>query len=225
MAISVIGTPTTAQAIDGPATLNLSLPAGLAQGDVVYVVFSRCGAGGGGGGGTSSGGWSQIGSSLQGNLGSQVFRKVMGSTPDTAIALNGPNASAGNSCSAIAIAYRGVDNLTPEDATPVSATAASADPDPPSITTTTANARVLAAFSTTVIDVAWTAPTGYANTAAISSNDTFDTSTGIADKTVASAGAENPSVFSGVLTSTWVAWSIAIRQFVQLPPKTRMYVT
>lgn len=205
--ISLVGS-TEGNAIDG-TDLTLSLPGGLRESDVVYVMFGISTTAGGG---TTSPGWTQIGSTVDNTVRTQVFRKVMGYTPDAQIVLTG-SASATNGCAGIAYGFRGVDIVSPEDQTATTATGTSAAaPDSPSITTQTANAWVISFGCKTGNDPTVVAPTGYSNQVDDVANDTTDVTVGAATKLVAAAGAEDPAEWTTWTANVaWAAWSIAVR--------------
>jgi hypothetical protein len=91
----------------GGVALTITLPAGLQQGDVVYVNARDVGA-------PTSGGWTTIASE---STWWKVVRKVMGATPDTSISFAAGGATAGSA--GVASAFRGVDTTTPEDVSAV----------------------------------------------------------------------------------------------------------
>jgi len=212
MAISLVGTLTTGSAING-GDITLSLPSGLAQDDVVYVGLAL---GVASTGGTSSGGWTQVGSNVDtgnANLRTQLFRKVMGASPDTSIVLTGSGLAA-DSSSAIAIAFRGVDTTTPEDGvTPTTATGTTGGPDSPTITPNTTGAAAISWGAQPLIDVTGIgAPTGYTDLAVISSSDSNNTSNYMSWKSGLTGGvAENPSAYTGITSGRWVAWTIVVK--------------
>ncbi len=205
--ISLIGTPAEVAAIDG-GNLSLTLSTGAQQGDVVYVFVGLASAINGG---TTSLGWTQVGSTTDNTVRTLVFRKVMDSTPDASIAITGTAGVNDVGC-AIAYTLRGVDNVTPEDATPTTATGSSTTPDSPSITTVTPNAWVLSFFcSRGSTDTTVTLPSGYSNQVDVTGNDSNDSTVGGATKEIASPGAEDPASWTAVNTGLWVAWSVAVR--------------
>lgn len=122
------------------------------------------------------------------NLG--VFLKVMGGTPDTSVTIPSMVSPA-----AVAYVLRGVDTTTPQDVAATTATKTSSGiPDPPSITTATDDAWVLA-ISATMAAGTYVAPSGYSNTA---KEERDQMNVMVASKLVATAGSENPAVWSGI---------------------------
>jgi hypothetical protein len=215
MAINLRGTPTTGSAING-GNITLSLPTGRVAGDVVVVFYATNAVSGGG---TSSSGWTQIGSNLGATTRIQVFRKVMGASPDANIVLVGTTAAA-DSSSAIAIAFSGVNNATPEDAAvPQGATGSSTNPDPAAITPITTGAVAIAYAATSVVDTTGTSgPTGYSNFTQVSSSDTNSTTSYLAWKGALAGGvSENPSAFTGVSTAAWAAYSVVLKPDLSMP--------
>lgn len=219
MAISFVGS-TSAIAIDsGNATIDLTAITGLAEGDVVYI----------GGGhpsrtiaaGVSSAGWTNIidhGVATGGLARIAVDRKIMGSVPDTSAICRGTGVGTTSGCAYVAIALRGVDQTTPEDATRTVAEAldANSQPSGPSITTVTGNAWILsfALITGSVHDLTVTAPAGFSNKVNNSADDATDAVVGGATKLVPSAGPALVGAWSGFTTtanSDWAAVTVAVR--------------
>jgi hypothetical protein len=207
MAIALRGTPTSGTAING-GDITLSMPAGLAQGDVVIVGYFMNGAASNT---TSSSGWTRI----DGGPGTnrlKVFMKVIGSSPDANIVLTG-SGSAADSSTACAIAFSGVSNTVPLGFVAVTtATATSTNPDCPSITPRVPGSVSIAYAGTSVVDVTGTAaPAGYSNFTQNSSSDTLSTSSYISWKSGLTSGtAEDPAVYSGVTSALWEAATIVL---------------
>lgn len=204
--ITLVGTPTEGSAGSG-GDITLLMPTGVAQNDVVYVFFATSSSGG-----TSSSGWTQIGSDLDNgaDLRTQVWRKVMGASPDASIVLTGSGIGS-DAGVGIAFALRGVNTTTPEDATATTATGTSADPDSPSITTVTPNAWVISFAGSRANDSALTAPSGYSNEVDLAQAESNNISGGGATKEVTAAGAENPASWTDWTSAAWAAWSVAVR--------------
>jgi hypothetical protein len=210
MAIALRGTPTTGSAIDA-GDITLSMPAGLSENDVVYVGYALSATAGAGG--TSSSGWTQLSTNNDNTVRTQIFRKVIGASPDASIVLTG-NTGGTRSSSAIAIAFSGVDTSTPEDGVAlVKATGTSTNPDPGSATPNTDNAVAVIYAATAIIDTTGTgAPAGYSNFSQVSSNDNTDTTSYLAWKGSLTGGvAENPGAFTGVSSAAWAAWTIIVK--------------
>lgn len=202
----------TADSLNG-SDVTLHLPFGILKDDVVYVFYGLSSQFGGG---TSSSGWTQVGSTTNNGVRSQVFRKAMGDDPDGKIILTGAS-SGGRASVALAVALRGVNTTTPEDATPTTATGTSAAPNSPSITPVTNNAMVFSvAFSQEMDiepDILPTEPTGYSSRALASSVNVGNEEVGIglAAREVIVPAAEDPGAWAWSGSDDWVAWSIAVR--------------
>src|SRR3990167_3784437 len=148
-----------------------------------------------------------------------VYWKVMGVTPDTTAVANGLGGSDA-SVAAIAAAFRGVDQTTPMDATPTTASSANSNrPNPPSLNhNNPAGVWTLAigAFGhTSGTGVTATAPTNYTNTiTAESANDTSDVTVAMAYRDTP-ADPEDPGIFTPSIADntahTWCACTIALR--------------
>lgn len=218
MALSFIGSAENNVADASVSTITLTLPAGIAENDVVYVAYVASSNGGADKNmAMTTTGYSELADLFANdadecNLG--VYRKLMGATPDSTaetatVATGGVPKGA-----AVCHVWRGVDTTTPEDATTTTATAVnSAIPNSPSIITVTANAIVLSAVGSSQFDATVTAPAGYANQVDITGPDTRALA-GIASKSIASPGTEDPAAWTDITdaaTEAWCAATVAIR--------------
>jgi hypothetical protein len=211
--ITIVDTAEAANAIDGgDVTITLSNIAGLAENDVVFVMCGTPRLGSGtaatfsGGGGTSVSGPSE-----NTIIRTQVHRKVMSSSPDTTVVCSG-TANASDAIVGVAIALRGVNASTPEDATPtIKNDTASTNPDAISITTATNNAWVLDFASSESNDGAVTVPTGYSNLINTAGSDTRPMSIAVSTIIKATAGAEDPPAYTNWNTARWNAHTVAVR--------------
>lgn len=134
--------------------------------------------------------------------------KMMPATADTSVVVTG-SGSGTNSTAGIAFVYRGVD---PGSLLATSATGSSTNPDPPSITTVTPNAVVVACMATQVLDTAVTCPSGYAHQFDVAGDDNNDITIGMSDISVASPSTENPAAWTNVSTAGWRAVTIRIHE-------------
>lgn len=213
MAISFVGS-NNAETASGQTSITVNMPSGVQEGDVVYVIATS--------NITSnqaytenSGTWTPLGESYSNDSNDTnlaVFRKVMGSTPDTSVQIN----SVTQVWVAITVAFRGVDTTTPEDATTVFTQGTNTGQvNSASITTVTNNAWVLSAGASTsaTAGLTITEPTGYTNKVAVS-HTTVRFSACFASKLIATAGPEDPANFtnsSSGLTDSYTAVTIALR--------------
>jgi hypothetical protein len=212
MAISLVGSGVEASAING-GNVTLTLPVGMAEGDVVYV-FAAWSSNSLGGGTTSSSGWTQVGSTVDsGTLRTTLWRKTMGAVPDTSFVAVGTTAST-DACAALGYALRGVDLTTPEDAAPTTANGSSTNPDAASITTVTNGAYGLAFAGSQVIDGSISPPSGWGNQVDISANDDQNLTVAGATLLHGVAGAVNPASWTTWSSGVWVAWNVAARPSV-----------
>jgi len=219
MAIAIRGTPTTATAVNG-ADVTITLPSGMLQNDVVYVIASCTDLSGL----TEIGGptWTQLlyvdaGSAFSSPLRAAIFRKVMGAVPDVSLSIQ-VLGNADDAAAAIAVAFSGVNPSTPEDATTTSATGNSTNPDPPNITSVTGGAVLLAAAASRANDSAVSPPTAYtaiANT--LASDDVDKTSAAMAYRLSVNPGVETPGPFQSWATGRWIAFSIMLRPYLAKP--------
>lgn len=113
------------------------------------------------------------------------------------------------------LSYRGVDVVTPFDTTPTTATGSTGVPDPASITTLTPNAQVVAVGFNDNDNVTYTGySSGYTTRVDSFQNDSGTgngATLGIIDRSVASAGAEDPSAWTSAETEEWGAITLALR--------------
>lgn len=221
MALSYVG-GATGTATDGNNT-SVSLPVGTAQNDVVYCWHAY--------GDLSdknvqlvTSGYTEL-ADLYANdtrdTNAGLYRKVQGATPDSTVSANG----GGNSSSAVATlvhVWRGADTTTPEDATTTTATGINTgQADPPSITTVTNDAVVLAFGACSADETVTNTPTGYSNLVTVDAVDAIRVTVVASSKSVATAGAEDPGVYTDLPTTTsfsWCAATVAIRPAGEVDP-------
>lgn len=216
MAISLVG---NASGGPGNPSVTVTLPAGIAQNDVVYA---QCHS-------TAisdidivenSGTYTEladlyVNDTADTNFG--LYRKVQGATPDSSVAING-----GGVTVAVAMTLRGGDTTTPEDAATTTASAMnSGTPDPPSIVTVTANAWVLAFGGSSEADAVINPPTNYTDLIDIQNTN----SNAMASRRlIASPATEDPGTYADVVGTTadsWAAATVAVRPAPE-PPVTSM---
>lgn len=205
----VSGTATAA----GNIVLNFPASWGLAQDDVVYVAVASSSTADQNVTAAGVGTWTELvdlyaNDTTDVNMG--VYRQIMGATPDSSVTLDGTSGAANHA--AIAVALRGVDTTTPEDATTTSAqTIDTGTPDNPAITTVTNDAWVLAFAASSEADIATAAPAGYQDLRA-------EALTNIAlvfsRKKVDTAGAENPGSYASIVgtgADSYCVATVAVR--------------
>jgi len=189
------------------ANVTITLPTSL-QNDVVYVFggFSRTATPG-----VSTSGYTNLVDVINGTLCHlYVGRKIMGATPDTSVTCLG-SGNAQDATAYTAMVFRGEDTTTPEDATTTTANAATGNPDPPSITTVTNGAWVLAIGLSAGNNATITGPSGYSNLNTSQDTDTRPINAMGATKEITTAGAENPGAYSGLPSNSVCSASVAIR--------------
>lgn len=202
--------------------LTVTLPGGMAQNDVVYAAYGvidntntdrNCA--------TVTSGYTELADLFANdtndtNLG--VYRKVQGGSPDSTVVFSGVGIATWGIWGAVEVLID-VDTTTPEDATTTTATGTnSGTPDPPSITTVTNNAWVVAigASGENAPGAPVTVPTNYTNL----EDDWSAAGYGrimMATRLIAGAGAENPGTFGGIGASgnySWCAATVAVRPAV-----------
>jgi hypothetical protein len=207
MAISLVGTASGTAASGGDVTITL--PTCL-QDDLVCVF-------GGHGRTSNNAGVSTSGYTENTDLATSartVFSyKKMESSPDTSVTCIG-STNTDDATVYVVMVFRGVDTTTPIDATTTTASSfgAGGSPNPPSITTVTDGAAVIAVGHQSVDDSTITAPSGYGNLVNATQSETLSTSVGAAWVAKATAGAENPGSFSTWDTfQAWQALTVALR--------------
>lgn len=205
MAISYVGGDTNTAAA---TTITVNFPVGIAQDDVSYAacdvnISSNQDIA------EDSGTFSELAdlySNDSGDTNLGVFRKVQGATPDSSVTMSG-----GASANRVGLTYvlRGVDTTTPEDATTTTNTGGDTGrADPPSITTATNNAWVLAFAASADTTTPTNALTNYSNLVGIG----FGSSSAavvVCSREITSAGAEDPGIYTDFQTTATRSWSAA----------------
>jgi hypothetical protein len=206
MAITLVYAEASGQPNGADAEFNLGAQS-LLENDVVVIVGGHAKTSADAG--VSTSGYTELADITTGPRCS-VSWKRMGATPDSAATVLGAaDALYGNNY-AIA-AFRGVDTTLAIDATTTTASG-TGHPNSPSITTVTNNAVVVTAWLCTSDPASVTQPTGYTFSDYWSSQtETNPASSGIAFKTVATAGAENPGPWTLDETGNYIAVSVALR--------------
>lgn len=198
----------------GPS-INVAIPAGMQQNDVlVYIRTADNNAFP-----AIPSGFTTIGSSggaLENSIVWDFAYEVQGATPRSSLTVT--YADTYFQSLFVLIALRGVDTTTPLDATMTKATGATGMPDSPSITSVTNGAFHMAVgfLDDQRAAAGVTAPSGYTLRAAVQDNvNAPGTNDGsnimVATKTLAVAGADDPAIFGGTETDTWVAVTAAFR--------------
>src|SRR6185436_20120948 len=209
--ITLIGAAQTGNASNG-GNVTLTFNVAPQPGDVVIVVGGHGPAGGNTIGPSTAGYTALHTDTTNTNCRGGVWRKVMGTTPDTTVVCQG----AGNAADGVAyvsFVFRGVDNGTPEDATTTVTTnnATGFVPDSPSITTVTDGAVVLSLALTGINDATPGTVSGYSTPVSGNNNDTNPVTTAGCFITKATAGAENPAAYSTWTSSLGFAATVALR--------------
>lgn len=206
MAITLVYAEAAGQPNGADAEFNLSVQS-LAENDVVVIVGGHAKTSANAG--VSTAGYTELADVTTGPRCS-VSWKRMGATPDSAATVLGAaDALYGNNY-AIAV-FRGVDTTTAIDATTTTASG-TGQPNSPSITTVTNNAVVITAWLSDSDPNSVTQPTGYTFSDYWGTQpETNEASSGIAFKTVATAGAENPGPWTLDVTGNYIAVSVALR--------------
>jgi hypothetical protein len=182
---------------------------GLAENDVVVVVGGHASTGSNAG--VSTSGYTELFDLTTGVRCSGSWKR-MGASPDSVVTCIGSGSLSDGTAYAVMV-FRGVDTTTAIDATSTTATG-TGDPNSPSITTVTNAAAVISAFQMKADVNTATQPTGYSigDNGFGTAGDTNAACAGISYKIITSAGAENPSPWTGLDdTGSYAAVSIALR--------------
>jgi hypothetical protein len=215
MAWTKVGETTFIQSNDdaGEASDDHTLPGSPAEGDIVIVAIACDDSLVTEGGGVTTSDYTTIAKTASAAPGDHIAWKIMGATPDTVVAVQRSNTQ--KQAGVIQI-WRGVDQVTPIDATPVTASNTTGMPDAGSFSTVTAGALRIIIGILDDDDAASgsSAPTGYTNFVA---GDTGQASSVagatalIASKEEASPGAGDPAAFGGTGSDAWRAYHFALR--------------
>ena len=135
---------------------NHTLPSGLQENDIVIVAYTTYHSSYAGS--APPAGWTLISNTAAWNSNCCItYYKIMGSTPDTTVAMGGPGA---DYCSVVSMAFRNVNTTTPLDVTDTEANGSSGAPNPPSITTVTSGSAIVAYGGIRYDQYVPTAPSG-----------------------------------------------------------------
>jgi hypothetical protein len=206
MAITLVGTA-SGSALNGD-DVTITLPAGLAENDLVLVIG---GTGSAGSDATiETAGYTTAAPYNHSDLSGIVGYKLMSSSPDTTVLCNGGGA-ASDGVAYVVMAFRGV-HASIIDAS-VQVVDLGGDPNSPAITTVTDGAAVISAF---ISEDAWgtivNPPTGYGSVVSVARPESNGVHAGAAYKIITPAGTENPGVWDTDFASIDnINWTIAIK--------------
>jgi hypothetical protein len=213
MAITFVGS-TTIQ-----SNGSLSLPGGMQENDIVILLQASDS-------GTPAvpSGYTSIFSDAGGAPSCSISRKFMGSTPDTSVTIS--DWSGANQEAAIAYVMRGVNTTTPIDVAAVSAANGTGNPNPPSTSTVTAGAAVLACGFLDDDNATVSALSGYSDLAQVFTNAAAGATCTlmVSWKEIASPGAEDPGTYSTTGDDAWVGVTFALRPAAAARPTSQGYV-
>lgn len=201
-----IGSISYAQDASGSDTYNL--PSGVREGDLIICIRAND---------LTDAGWNtptnytQLVANTAGCY-YQIAYNLLAAAEDT---IDIDNASTAVKSAIILLAFRGVDQATPIDAVcAAQGSGTGSDPDPPSVTTVTNGAIVVAVgFMDDDNITSCSGPSGYSNTIFKAAGDAVDSSCSnmAATKKVTSAGAEDPAVFATDGDDAWLSYTLAVR--------------
>jgi hypothetical protein len=202
-------------------TTDVTLPASLAEGDVLVFMVAAdfdlidSTPNGPVDFNVSPDGWFHLHASEYASTDGYIYGLVCGSSPPTTVRVRG-SGNASNDAPYVCQAWRGVDaRLFDARSAAAYTTGTSANPDPPSVTTVTDGALVIAFAmmddDDTTVSV-W--PTGYTNQIekGTGNGGTNNQATiAMCSKIVTTAGSENPSAYTFNSSDQWSACSIALQ--------------
>lgn len=206
------------EALTNAATsLAINVPAGVVDGDV--LVLHGVTADGDDGGFNTLSGWTQIvnnvltGGAAPSPPGVTAWWRVASSEPASYTIT--PTAGSTGICAQM-MAFTGVDNTTPIDATTTTATGDSTNSDPAAITTVTDEAlTIVSSTNDTEQGVATAVPSGYTahpngSVVTTGGGNGAGLFTAYRSSLISPAGSENPGTFT-MSTEQWVCTTIALR--------------
>lgn len=207
---------TTANGAD--ATINFDATALPRENDVVVLFGGRANTSDANAWGPITSGYTLVASIDSTGPKFGIWTKKMGATPDTSVDVEG----GGNTAHGTAYGVFVIDGTTVDpddlyDATLVSTGQVTAVPDAPSITTVTANARVIAFGYNSVNDISRGAVSGFTTIIGTNANDTDDISIEAVYQDVASPGAVDPGAWSTWTSGIGGAITIAIKPLAATP--------
>lgn len=137
-----------------------------------------------------------------------AYTKLQGATPDTTVSMD----AGGGAHAGVMMVLRGIDLTTPIDAATTTASGIdSGQTNPPSITTVTNDAWVLACGASAISDATVNGPSGYTDRVDVNSTSI---TVMMARLEKATAGAEDPPTYTletEAVARSWTACTIAIR--------------
>lgn len=210
MAIIHVGDASTATA--NVATFDITLPAGLQEGDLVIVAVCNTSDASDTHYPVTTSGYTEI-ADLYANdtrdLNATVSYKYMGATPDTTVTCTGRTGSADYGCFGSATVFRGVRAVNPFDVPIATATGInSALPDAPAVTPLTLGSRIsILGFSTQENDATLTHPTGYTDASFVRSSVQYGGIIAEACKLWGGDGEEDPPAWTDINTSALECWA------------------
>jgi hypothetical protein len=191
----------------GESDFDITLPGGMAENDFVLVGTTADN-----GPSITPTGYTSI--DLHGDNFPSVSLsyKFMGSTPDTAVTIAHFGLS-GVEVASCVLVFRGVNTVTPQDTTRTKASGGSGDPNPPSITTVTDGACVVACGHLDDDVITIPSISGYSDLEWQTSGNGAEAAanTMLAWKLIETAGAEDPPSYVTSGSDDWVAYSVALR--------------
>lgn len=196
-----IGSSTASVDTPESTSITIAFPGGIADNDVAYIIAAHTEANSNNY--TTPAGWTevqaeiQVGGSPTTPPGMNIYRRVLSSDSGNVVI-------SGNFTGkhvAQMVVYRDADTTTPEDTAIVTATGASGDPNPPSVTTANANSVVLAIALGDFDQSLVAAPASYANSLSVSTP-----AGGAASQTFTTTGTTAFVVPAGVTQITAKLW-------------------
>lgn len=143
-----------------------------------------------------------------------VFRRLLASTGETTITVTGTGNSS-DSTTGVLYTFEGVDQTTPEDATPTSTSGSGTSPDSPSITVESPYCAIISAVGAQLVATLTvpSSPTGFIwqSSVSVNANDNWDSTTGLVWGINGSTSAFNPGAWTSSASASWASATIALR--------------
>lgn len=218
MAISLVGTASGGNTNGADVTIDLS-SLGMAENDIVLVMGGHGNVSGSAAAAVSTSGYTEL--AVNSTAGSYSFvseYKRMSGSPDTSVTGVG-GGDAGNAVGYVVMVFRGVSTTTAIDATTVTATGSSGDPNSAPIINVTDGAAVISCFGKN-LDSTFEPdgePNGYVpadpDYLFVSRTDTEPFMAGAAWKAISGTAGDNPGSWSidASFSGGWAAHTIALR--------------
>lgn len=209
MAISIVGTAVVGGSGTNGGDVTVTLPAGVAAGDVVWVWGGHKNTAATSYGPTAaSPGFTQLYLDTSTLCGFGCWRRVLNGAL-ASITCHGSGVN-GDGAAYCAIVLRGASNLAPESTTSTIANGTTGSPNPAAITPGVAGAAVIIGAASTVSDAAVGTVANYTNLGNVNANGSGQDISGAGALRLSPGSPEDPPAWSAWANGTWRAITIAV---------------